>query len=437
MNIEFEKLPPQNLEAELCVLGSMLIDNGCIDDVLASVAWEDFYRDSHQVLFRAIAKLSKGGAAVDPIILIDALTRRDQFAKVGGDETIRQVLESPPHAANAVYYAQIVAQKACARRVLEASLQTLREVYSEAFTSDQLVESFERRAFALGDRRGAIEPRQIETLVAEEMRLFEERSSGGGGGGVMSGISELDVILGGFRPRLYILGARPGEGKSSLALNVADHVASKGEGALFFSLEMDDAELAQRFLAGRARINSKVIRVPAGALDSDRRKLYEAIPEVEGTPLWIVETASVTTSQIAGACRRHKARNGLSLVVVDYVQHIMPENRRESRQEQMACVSRDLMRLAKEIDVPILALAQLNREVEKREDRRPRMSDLRESGQFEADAHGIMLLYRPEDRPGMAELIVAKNRGGSTGGIDLRFDAATTTFSSESQSEHF
>lgn len=424
-----DRLPPFNLEAEQRVLGSMLLDNSTIDEVMAVVAEEDFFRDTHQLIFRAIIALSRRSTPIMPLTLVEALQRRGQLLRAGGEEAIAEILHVTPHAADAVYLAEIVRQKACSRRVLEEALQTMKDVYSDLFTADELVEGLERRAFALADRRGRIVAEPIEDLVAEEMRLFDERTIGGGGGGLLTGINPIDSMLGGLRPRLYILAARPGEGKSSLALNIADNVASTGEPSLFFSLEMDDSELAQRFLASRAGINSKKISDPKFAMDEDRAKLDRAVSGIAGTPLSIVDTPAITTAQIASACRRHKSRQGLSLAIVDYVQHILPENRRESRQEQMAGVSRDLMRLAKELDCPILALAQLNREVEKREDRRPRMSDLRESGQFEADAHGIMLLSRNPEKPGTAELIVAKNRGGATGAIELRFDPQTTTFS--------
>lgn len=429
--IPADQLPPQNLEAELCVIGSMLLDNETIDDVTEIVEDGDFYRDTHQLLFRAIRALRGRGIPVDAISLVEALQRRKQFDKAGGDDAIRAALEAPPHAANAKYYAHIVREKSCARRVIQQAMESLREAYSNEFSADELVENFERRAFAIGQRASEAEAKPIDSLVDEAIARFEQRSIGGGGSGLLTGFGPLDAMLGGFRPRLYILGARPGCGKSSLALNIADNVATEGEAVLFFSLEMDDEELTERFIASRAGVNSRQLRVPAIAHDDDRTRIYRSIPEIQGVPLSIVETAGISTAKIASTCRRHKARNGLGLVVIDYVQLIIPENRRDPRQEQMAGVSRDLMRMAKEIDAPVLALAQLNREVEKRPDARPRMSDLKESGQFEADAHGVMLLYRPKDRKGMAELIVPKNRGGATGSLDLWFDEETTTFTSD------
>lgn len=425
-----DRLPPHNIEAERCVLGSMLLDNSTIDEILQVMTDEDMYRDNHGLIFRAIVGLSRRGAPVMPFSLVEALTRRGQIGQAGGEQAIIEIMETTPSAANAVYYADIVRQRSCSRRVLEEALQTMKDVYSNNFTADELVEAVERRTYALVDRRGRVEPRPIGDLVAEQMRLFEERSLGVGSDGVATGFGPLDKMLGGLRPRLYILGARPGEGKSSVALNVADHVGTGSAPVLFFSLEMDDEELTQRFLSSRAGVDSAKIRIPAYAMDGDRAKLYRAADRIEEDRprISIVDTPAMTTAQIASACRRYKTRHGLGLAIVDYVQHICPENRREPRQEQMAGVSRDLMRLAKEIDTPILALAQLNRQVEARDDHRPRMSDLRESGQFEADAHGVLLLWRPPAPHPGAELIVAKNRGGATGSVDLWFHPETTTF---------
>lgn len=424
----FDQLPPQNPEAELGVIGSTLMDNDCIHKIADLLQPEDFYRDTHQILYRGIIGLYRGGRAVDAITLIDHLTRHKRFEQAGGDDTIRQALEETPSSANAYYYAQIVKQRAVSRRVIEEAQQIMRDAYSNNFTADELVQSFERKAFGLSQGTSSIAVVSIEDAVTSTMNRFRAISDGNlDEVGISTGFSSLDAMLGGLRSRFYVLAAHPGNGKSSYGLNLLRNVAERQRRpALFFSMEMDLQELSERYIADVASVDSRRIRTPHLARDADRARLLGIEDRVAGTPIAIVDRATISLAQLASLARRHKAQCGLSLVVVDYLQKITPENPRDPRHEQVASISRGLTNLAQELDAPILAISQVRRTGEQ-PDKPLRMCDLKESGEIESNAHGVWLLNR-DKVSGDVEFDVAKNRGGPTGTFILKFDAAYTRF---------
>jgi replicative DNA helicase len=428
-SVEFDKLPPQNLDAELCVLGSVLLDNETLHEVVPLIKVEDFYRDSHQIIYRAIRDLYDLGKGIDAITLIEELSKRGEFEKAGGDDAIRKILEAPPSAANAKYYAQIVRQKSISRELIDSANQMLRDGYSNNFTADELLQSAERRIFAIAEDQAAGETIDIKDVIVEAMdRITARAEDRHAVTGVASGYYDLDDITGGFQEtQLIILAARPSMGKTALALNICEHVICELKKAvLFVSLEMGELELADRLLSSRARVDGHKLKTGKGLGQQDMVQLGRAYTELHATSLSIDSTPARNMLQITANARRLKLRQDLGMIVVDYIQLIDAEESRDSRQEQIAKISRRLKQLARELKIPVIALSQLNRGVENREDRRPSMADLRESGAIEQDADLVLLLHRPEyynaeDQPGVAELIIAKNRSGATGKVNMAF----------------
>jgi replicative DNA helicase len=424
-----DRLPPQSLESEMGVLGSILLDNDVLHEVVAILKVEDFYRDSHQVIYRAVRDLYDEGKPIDTIILAEELGRRGDYEKIGGDETLAQILNSVPHAANAKYYAGIVRQKAVKRRLIEGAHETLREGYADEMTAEEFLEAAERRVFDIAEDQVTGETVELRDVVTEAMDRIAARSEARHPiTGIGTGYFELDDLTAGFQPsQLVILAARPSMGKTALALNICEHIAlNQKKGLLFVSLEMNKLELAERLLCARAKVEGDKLRKGMGLGSREMNMLGRAYDELRVAPIFIDDTPTRNMLQITANARRLKLRHEIALIVVDYIQLVDSEESRDSRQEQIAKISRRLKTLGRELHVPVIALSQLNRAVENREDRRPRMADLRESGAIEQDADLVLLLHRPEyydpnDQPGVAELIVAKNRNGATNSVKLTF----------------
>jgi replicative DNA helicase len=431
-----DRLPPQNLEAEQGVLGSILLDNDVLHEVVPILKVEDFYRDTHQVIYRTIRDLYDLGKAIDYITLAEELTRRDQFKAIGGDDTLSGILNSVPIAANAKYYAQIVHEKATSRELIECANEMLREGYSNNFSADQLLEAAERRVFNIAEDQTKGETVELKDVVTEAMhRIASRYESRHPVSGVATGYLELDDITSGLQPaQLVVLAARPSMGKTALALNICEHAAVNEKlCVLFVSLEMGRLELAERLLCARSRVDGHKLRTGQNLGTREMTLLGKGYDELRNSPLFIDETPARNMLQITANARRLRLRQNLGLIVVDYIQLVDAEESRDSRQEQIAKITRRLKTLARELHVPVLALSQLNRAVENREDRRPRLSDLRESGAIEQDADLVFLLHRPDyydqnDQPGIAELNVAKNRNGATNTIKLTFLKHITRF---------
>ncbi|MBV8554804.1 MAG: replicative DNA helicase [Planctomycetaceae bacterium] len=431
-----DRLPPQNIEAERGLLGSILLDNDVLHDVIGLITVEDFYRNSHQVIFRAIRDLYDLGKAIDAITLVDDLIRRDQLQAIGGHEAISQILNSVPHAANAKYYAGIVREKAISRLLIDSANEILRDGYSNNFTAEQLLESAERKIFDIAEDQTKGDTVEIRDVVTVAMDRIAARTEARHPiTGVATGFFDLDNITCGFQPeQLIILAARPSMGKTAFALNICDHVAvNLGIPVLFVSLEMGQVELAERLLCARTRVDGHKLRTGQNLGTREMALLGKGFDELRTTPLFIDDTPARNMLQITANARRLKLRRGLGMIVLDYIQLIDSDESRESRQEQLARISRRLKTLARELKVPVIALSQLNRAVENREDRRPRMADLRESGAIEQDADVVLLLHRPEyydanEQPGIAELIIAKNRNGATDTVKLAFLKNITRF---------
>jgi replicative DNA helicase len=385
----------------------------------------------HQTIYQAIRDLYDQGKGIDAITLADELIRRDQYDKIGGDETMTEIVDSVPHAANARYYAGIVRERAISRQLIDSATEIIRDGYSNQYTAQELLESAERKVFAIAEEQIQGDTLELKDVITEAMDAIAARADSGGHviTGVGSGLIDLDDITGGFHPgQLVVLAARPSMGKTALALNICDHVAIELKtSVLCVSLEMGHHEIAERLLCARSRVDGHKVRTGMGLGNREMTHLAKAFGELsKGAPIFIDDTPARSMLQITASARRLKLRSKIGLIVVDYIQLVDSEDSRDSRQEQIAKISRRLKTLARELEVPVIALSQLNRAVESREDRRPRMADLRESGAIEQDADIVLLLHRPEyydpnDKPGVADLIVAKNRNGRTGDVPLTF----------------
>lgn len=424
------KLPPQDLEAERSVLGSVLLSNDAIDEVLQHIRSEHFYADPHRRMFAAIQDMFDAGIrGIDPVTLGHELERRGELAEIGGAAYIAQVLEAVPHAAHAEYYAKIVHERWLQRTLIDACTDTLREAYHGQDDVDELVARAERRIFDISERQHNVDRMALKDILQDAFeRIFSRMDQEGSLSGLHTGFNGLDEMTSGFQPsELLVLAARPSMGKTALVCNFALAVAGAGTGVLIFSLEQSSLELAERFLAIQAKVNGHKLR--QGELDEmEQYSLEQASLLLREFPLFIDDTAGRNVAQIAAVSRRLKRRSGnLGLVIIDYLQLIESEessNRSITREQQISTITRRLKFLAKDLQAPVIALAQLNRGVEQREDKRPRLADLRESGAIEQDADIVMFLHRPEaydpeDRPGEADLIVAKNRNGPIGTCNL------------------
>ncbi len=423
----FDRVPPQDLEAERSVLGSCLLQNDTIDDVLTLVRRSYFYSDAHQKLFGAmLAMYERGVRGIDAVTVSHELEKRNELEDIGGTLAIIQILETVPHAAHAEYYARIVRDKWLQRTLIDACTETLRESYDSSDEMDDILARAEQRVFGIVEQQESIDKFALKDILEDTFaRIFERMDQEGTISGLHTGFDSLDGLTSGFQPsELIVLAARPSMGKTALVCNFALSVArDTNSGVLLFSLEQSKLELAERLLCIQARINGHKLR--QGDLDPEEQfALTEASNEMRSFPIFIDDTAGRTISQIAAVSRRLKRRDGIGLVIIDYLQLIESDDRGMPREQQIATITRRLKFLAKDLSIPVIALAQLNRGVEQREDKRPRLADLRESGAIEQDADIVMFLHRPEaynpeDRPGEADLIIAKNRSGPIGTAPL------------------
>lgn len=433
-----DRVPPQDLDAERGVIGCILLANDSLDEVTQNLSAEQFYLDAHQKIFGTMVELRNNQVnSIDAVILANALAKRGVLAAIGGIDYLEQLLNCVPHAGRVKYYADIVRDKWLLRRMIGTATEILRASYEESEDTAALLEKAEQSIFKIGQQKetGArLELRDI--LLRTFSRINDRIARGGAISGHTTGFRDLDTKINGLQAsELVILAARPSMGKTAFVVNVAEAVAEISEAAVvLFSLEMSAEELAERFLCVRARL--QVHKIRKGDLTEDEKELLaDTAAELNNLPIYIDDQPGRNMSQINAICRRlaRDQRHKLGLVVIDYLQLIEPEDKRAPREQQIAGITRRLKFLAKELQVPVLALAQLNRGVELRDDKRPRLADLRESGAIEQDADIVTFLHRPEmydseDRPGEAEIVVAKNRNGPTGIVTLAFSRESMRF---------
>ena len=439
------RVPPHDLDAERAVIGAMLVSEAAVSVVGESLAAEDFYSETHRVLYGAMMRLYSRGEPIDQLTLSDELRSVGEFDRIGGRQYVFRLVESVPTAANAARYAEIVRGKALLRAVIDAGSRIQQEAFAEPEDVTQALDAAEQLIFGVSNRQLKEHLAPVSELApsALEMiqRLYEQE---GEVTGVESGFEDLDRLTTGFhKSDLVVLAARPAMGKTAMALNAIWHAAgARGLPVAIFSLEMSKEQLVQRLISQITRIRTQDLR-SGNVRAEDWPKLVRGIAEVSRAPIWIDDTAGVTLMEMRAKVRRLASRlsaqdeTPLSLVVVDYLQLMVGQGvRSENRQQEIAEISRGLKVLARDLDVPVLAVAQLSRAVEQRHDKRPLLSDLRDSGAIEQDADMVMFLYRDEyynsdsDDKGIAEIIVGKHRNGPTGKVQLAWLEQYTKFAS-------
>lgn len=426
--------PPHSREAEESVIGALLLSVEAVNEVMDRVDPEDFYVPAHQAIFESMRELFDTNQAIDAVTVSEALRRRGELDKVGGIQYLTRLVDIVPSTSNVLYYAGIVEDHAKRRELIRAGSQVTEYAFN---VDDDIVNVLDRAEQAV---LGVAEKRSSQTLlevgpmfsnVLEHIEMLEQ--SGSETTGLATGFVDLDKKLAGLQPaNLVVIAGRPAMGKSSLAMNIATNVAAAGEPVAIFSLEMSKEEIVQRILSSVGRVDSMKLR--SGQLGALWQRVVDAAGRMYQAPIYIDDSPIVTITDIRAKCRRLKRKKGLSMVVVDYIQ-LMESSGTENRQQEIAQISRNLKNLARELEVPLVAMSQLNRSLESREDKRPRLSDLRESGSIEQDADVVMFIYRheyyhPEDQEekGIAKVIVAKHRAGSTGPVELTFQPEFTRF---------
>ncbi len=426
-----QRVPPQNIEAEEAVIGSMLIEQSAVISALEILQPDDFYKESHRIIFRHIEAMADRLEAVDLVTLSESLKGSGHLERIGGAAELARLANFVPTAANVEYYAKIVAEKAVLRRLISAATEIAASAYVPQSEVDELLDKAEETIFQISQGRSTQGYVHLKDVLVETMEKLEYLASHRGDVvGLPSGLTDLDNLTSGFQPSdLIILAARPSVGKTSLGLNIARNTAVKEDCAVvIFSLEMSKEQVAQRLLCSESAINSQNLR--NGFLNDDEwRRLSIALGRLGEAKIFIDDTPGISVMELRAKARRIKAEHGLGLVVIDYLQ-LMRTRKQENRQQEISEISRSLKGLARELDVPVIAMSQLSRAVEQRQDRRPMLSDLRESGAIEQDADIVMFLYsEPElEQNNAIDLIVAKQRNGPTGSVRLFFSREVCRF---------
>jgi replicative DNA helicase len=414
-SIEFERTPPQDVIAEQSVLGGMLLSKDAIGDVIEILRERDFYRPAHELIYNAIIELYGRGEPADPVTVAAELTKRGDIARAGGAPYLHTLISSVPTAANASYYAKLIREKAILRRLVEAGTKIVQLGYNIESEVDEVVDQAQAEIYQVTERRTSEDYIQLAQLLPDALDEIEKISKGVVGEGVKTGFKDLDSLTNGLHPGNMVVLA----GKSTLGLDIARNAAIRDSAtSAIFSLEMSRSEITMRMLSAEARIPLTSIR--SGSLtDEEWARLARRMGEISQAPLFIDDSPNLSIMEIRAKARRLKQRHNLKLIVIDYLQLMTSGRKVENRQQEVSEFSRQLKLLAKELDIPVVAISQLNRSPEQRSDKKPMLSDLRESGSIEQDADVVILLHREDmydinSRSGEADLIVAKHRNGPT-----------------------
>jgi replicative DNA helicase len=437
-----EKIPPQNLEAEESLLGSMLISEDAISVVAEIIKSDDFYREANRKIFRAVVGLYQKGEPADPITVAEELKTTGVLEEIGGKPYLHTLISGVPTAANAKYYAEIVERNSVLRSLIRAATEIAALGYQGSDALDILIDKAESLVFSISQKRISEKFVLVRDLLVESFeqieKLYENKTNVTG---IATGFTEFDEVTSGLHPSdLIVVAARPSMGKTSLALCIASNIAlNQKVPVAIFSLEMSRQQLAQRLICSEARVDATALRT-GNLKEEDWPKLSNAVGRLSEAPIYIDDTANITIMEVRAKIRRLMAKEPLGLIIVDYLQLMQGSGRQENRQQEISDISRALKVLGRESNVPVIAISQLSRAVESRQDKRPLLSDLRESGAIEQDADLVIFVYRDEyykrdsEDKGIAEIIISKHRNGPTGIIRLAFLEHYTKFANLARS---
>lgn len=438
------RIPPQDIEAEVSTLGSIMIDKDAIYRVIDFLSAQDFYKPAHQTIYETVVELTVKNEPVDIISTASRLKEKKKLAEIGGSAYLTSLVNAVPTASNIEYYASIVRKKSLLRKLIEASSYIAELGYNEEREVEQIIDEAEQRIFNIAQNSIRQDFLAIGNALEEAWDRIESLHKGDGAlRGVPTGFSDLDSYLSGLQKSdLIVLAARPSLGKTSLGLNIARNAAVYSKVPVgIFSLEMSKAQITDRLIASEASVDLwrlRTGRLRSGGADeqNDFVRIRDAMETLSKAPLFIDDTPSPTVNEIRAKARRLQAKHGLGLIIIDYLQLIKGSGRTESRVQEVSEISRSLKGLAKELDVPVLALSQLSRGVEMRPRAVPKLSDLRESGSIEQDSDVVMFIYREDkyyensDKPNIAQILIEKHRNGPTGRVELYFHEQSATFRS-------
>ncbi|GIQ70456.1 replicative DNA helicase [Xylanibacillus composti] len=425
----FDRTPPQNVEAEQAVLGAILLDGEALVTAMERLQPEDFYRASHQSIYEAMLELAEEQEPVDLVTLTARLKDKQLLEEIGGITYLTELANAVPTAANVDYYARLIEEKSLLRRLIRAATQIASSGYASEEDVTSLLSDAEMRIMEIANRKkssGFIAIRDVVMEVFERVEFLNQNK--GGTTGIPSGFPDLDKMTSGFqRSDLIIVAARPSVGKTAFALNIAQNVGVRAkETVAIFSLEMSAAQLVQRMVCAESNVDAG--RMRTGYLEGDDwEKLTMAIGTLSEASIYIDDSPSITVADIRAKCRRLKKEKGLGMILIDYLQLIQGRGKGDNRQQEVSEISRTLKQIARELEVPVIALSQLSRGVEQRQDKRPMMSDLRESGSIEQDADIVAFLYRDDyydqesEKKNIIEIIISKQRNGPVGTVELVF----------------
>lgn len=434
-NIMNHKLPPHNLDAEQSILGVILIDNEKMPNVLESISTQDFYKPAHQKIFGAMISLYQANEPIDLITLTNRLKQKGSLEAVGGAAYVASLMDVPIALHNVEYYVKIVKDKSVLQALIHSSSRIMTMCYENDLDSDEILGQAEAAIFGILNAKIKTSAVHVSEVLQENIEAIEAQyNQGGFVNGIPSGFKDLDNLTTGFKPQeLIIIAGRPGMGKTAFALNIGCHIAGEGIPVLIFSLEMSRQQLGIRLLCSEAKVDSNTLR-KGFLIHKELERLFYTKDKLERIPFFIDDTRTITVLEMRAKARRIKIEHGLGLVIVDYLQLMQGSRDAERRDLAVAEISRGLRALAQELNVPVIALSQLNREPMRREDKRPRLSDLRESGSIEQDADVVTFVHREntlgEERQhdSVAEIILAKQRNGPTDTIKLAFIKQYTRF---------
>ncbi|UZD42841.1 replicative DNA helicase [Selenomonas sputigena] len=433
-----DRMPPASIEAEQAVLGAMLLKPDAVTTAAEELSADDFYRETHRLIFEAMMELKERTEPVDLVTLTEQLKKADKLAKIGGIPALSLIANSVPTAANVHYHARIVHEKAQLRSLINAATEIAGAAYESADEVEDIMDSAEKRILAVSSGKRSKDFVPLQDILLDTLEQIDLRYNNKGSiTGLPTGFTELDHLTAGLQKSdLILVAARPSMGKTAFTLNIAAHVVLRAkEPVAFFSLEMSKEQLVQRLLCSEGRIDSQRLRV--GELEEKEwGDLIDTANRLSAAPLYIDDTPGITVMELRSKARRLKAEHGLSLIVIDYLQLMQGRGNKngDNRQQEISEISRSLKALARELNVPVIALSQLSRSVESRQIKRPMLSDLRESGSLEQDADIVMFLYRedyydPEtENKNITEVIIAKHRNGPVDTVDLTFLKQFTKF---------